>query len=218
MGSGRFFCYEMAMNHVVKSSSRLIVAAAAAFEAEAALNVLCSNHVSFTFIEVGIGALKSAQVAARMRDLVLGRPVLFLGSCGASQFSQCELIAAACVSWAPADVRHGESYLIPDKEPPVVLSPLPVPSLRACEISCSSSITSRSEKSVHVYENLELYSTAMSWQPIATAFWGLLGVTNELGPQAHAQWKKYHTEVAELTSLFLNEHLDKFLKANSTCI
>lgn len=207
------------MNCLAESSfSRLIVAAAASFESEAALKILSAEGVPFTFIEVGIGAIKSAQIAARMRDLVRCRPVLFLGSCGASRFSQCELITVDYVNWAPPDVRHGESYLIPGKEPPLKLNPLPVPSLRVGTVSCSSSITSRAERTDHVYENLELYSTAASWLPVASEFWSLLGITNELGPKAHAQWKKHHLEVAALTATFLREQFAPILKDHSPCI
>ena len=214
MGIGRFFCYEMAMTlNIDPTSPRFIVAAAALFEASATMKILTEAGVPFTFIEVGIGAIKSAHIAARTTELVRGRPILFLGSCGTSQFSECQLVTAKSVAWAPADVRHGESYLIPGIEPLITLDAIQANTMRICDISCSSSITSRAEKKPDIYENLELYSTASAWRSVAGMFWSILGVTNQLGPNAHAQWKKHHGDVAHMTATFLKTHLDLFFKA-----
>lgn len=191
---------------------RLIVASAALFEAKETLAVFESRGIPVTFIEVGVGAIRSAQITSRLADLVTGRPVLFLGSCGTSNsFHHPTLITGRTVHWAPADVRFGESYLIPGVEPQIELSPLSVNFLKECAVSCSASITSRVEKNPDVYENLELYSTASAWRHRTAQFWSVLGITNQLGPHAHADWKKHFRDVAHLTAKFVEEHLQLFV-------
>lgn len=192
--------------------SRLIVAAAAFFEARDVLEALAAHSRPVTFIEVGIGAIKSAQIAARTTALINNRPVLFIGSCGTSdEFRGPELISARSVTWAPADVRHGESYLIPFAEPEVALDPLTRSGLlNECIISCSASITSRKDPQSGIYENLELYGVASAWKCRTSNFRSILGVTNLLGPDAHLQWKANHKEVGRLTAVFVAEHLDLF--------
>lgn len=182
------------------SNTRLIIAAAALFEAKEVLDVLSAKLVPVTFIEVGIGAIKSAQIAARTASLVAGRDVLFIGSCGTSNlFCKPSIISAASVQWEPPDVRHGESYLIPHAEPEIALDVLPG-KLAVGKISCSGSITLRAENSADIYENLELYSVASTWRPTVHRFWSILGVTNQLGPNAHQEWKKNFRDAAKLTA------------------
>lgn len=203
-------------HHAAESTTRLIIASAACFEVKELLNLLAVKRIPTTFIEVGIGSIKSAQVAARTTSLVAGRSVLFIGSCGSSEaLSSDKLISGTTVVWAPPDVRHKESYLVPNAEPGIVLDPLPEGiSIRQEGISCSSSITLRSEKSAGVFENLELYSVASAWRSSCRNFWSMLGVTNQLGPNAHQEWKKNFRDVAQLTANFIDAHLEKFLAAD----
>ena len=173
-------------------SSRLVVASAARFEAENLLQVLARQNRVVTFVEVGVGPIRSAAVSMSLRKIVAGRPVLFVGSCGASLFSGSPtLIAADSVEWRPVDVRAGDSYVVQNTETLKPLSPLNFDhNLPRVQVSCSGSITLKAELKENVFENLELYSVACSWLGVCQSFSAVLGVTNQLGPDAHLEWRQ----------------------------
>ncbi|MCX6127257.1 MAG: hypothetical protein NTV34_21250 [Proteobacteria bacterium] len=193
-------------------TERLVIAAAGGFEAEPLLAAMSALNFPFTFVEVGIGSTKASLIACALRGMVYNRTVLFIGSCGASrEVTDAFLVCPSSVVWRPSDVRHGDSYLIPGAEPRIPLDrPSFLTQLPAVEVSCAGSITLRPEIIEEVYENLELYSVASAWAPIAKNLVGILGVTNQLGPQAHLQWQLNHRLVANLTASLVSQNLEEF--------
>jgi hypothetical protein len=186
-------------------SNRIVVASAAKFEATPLLDKLIYRGISFTYIEVGIGAIRSAQISSSFRKVVQGRTILFVGSCGSSSnFTEPYLISPNAVKWNPIDVRQSRSYLVKNAEPKYLLSPHSELNQdgNTTEVSCSSSISLDFEPSPNVFENLELYSVCANWVQICARFYCTLGVTNQLGPNSHESWLKYHRDAAIKTAIF----------------
>ena len=200
------------MSHSV--SDRLIVASAASFESQLLLQALARLAADVTFIEVGVSSITSSGLASRLVDIIRGRDVLFVGSCGiSSPFDHPKLFAINRVKWAPVDVRRGDSYLVNGSEPELVLNGR-LDLIRGLEpgcASCSSSISLLHElKSDQVVlENLELYSAAKAWSYQAKSFTAILGTTNQIGPNAHSEWKKNFRLVAKMTA----NHIDSSYRA-----
>lgn len=189
------------------SSRRLILIAAARFEAAPTMSFLADLGIPYTFIEVGVGAVMAARVATSLRSLAVERDVLFLGSCGTSNFFQAStLVTPREVLWNPSDVRRRSGYLVTNAEPGISLTP--IPALTVVTVSCSGSITLQKEDEPDIYENLELYSVAAALGGVCRRFSAVLGVTNELGPRAHEQWKAHFKNISDLTATHLKEHID----------
>lgn len=196
------------MTEIYIPSDHLIVSAAAFFEASAVIEVLSALGVRTTFLEVGIGAIRSAQIATALKSVVTNREVLFLGSCGTSNaFSSPHLVTASSAAWKPGDVRQGRGYLISDTHPLIQTTPIASIDLMAqVEISCAASITLVVEEKPNVFENLEFYSVASSWHEITGRITSIFGVTNHLGPTAHAEWKSHFRKVAQDSADFISKH------------
>ncbi|MCX6119382.1 MAG: hypothetical protein NT027_17725 [Proteobacteria bacterium] len=189
-------------------SNRLVIASAAMFEAKATISLFEKKNIPFTYIEIGIGAIQASAMSKSLSPLVEGRHVLFLGSCGTSAtFNSPYLVQAESVHWSPGDVRRGQGYLVPNAEPSIQLRSLSAQRIDSVEIVCSSSIALLSEDKPDIYENLELYSVARNWMPLAETMTAVLGVTNHIGPHAHSEWVKNFKDVAFQTSNYFEQLL-----------
>lgn len=194
------------------TASRLIIASAGRFEALSLLGELSQAGIAHTYIEVGVGAVRSALISKSLQAIARDRVVIFVGSCGQSKFfSKPYLVHPEKVNWAPSDVRSGRGYLVPGAEPTLSLSRIQTTeTICRVEVSCAASITLHDDPKDHVFENLELYSVASAWQGVAKNFFAILGVTNQLGPDAHQQWKQHHGEVSRETADFVMRNLKFF--------
>jgi hypothetical protein len=190
-------------------SHQLILAAAAQFEAIPTMAVLNRLKINYTFIEIGIGAVNAGIIAGRLSALIVDRDVIFIGSCGqSSPLQDPYLVECESVSWQPGDVRQNHAYLIPGVEPILSLNSWgEASSLPKASISCSGAISLVKETRPAIFENLELYSVARSWQSAARSFRAVLGVTNEMGPDSHNQWKKNFGRVTIMTAEWLHDYL-----------
>jgi hypothetical protein len=186
----------------------IVVASAAKFEVSALLQLLDSQEISYCYLEVGIGAIRSSKLAEAMKQLVIGRNVLFVGTCGSSEQARVgQVVTAGVCAWKPISVNLQASYLISGIEEPICLDPLSSDSLPVVEISCSSTITKINLKNSETcrFENIELYSVATCWRELAGKFFTLMGVTNLIGPDSHEQWLSNHRSMAEKTSKYILE-------------
>jgi hypothetical protein len=189
-------------------SNRLVIASAAMFEAKATISLFEKKDIPFTYIEVGVGAIQASAISKSFSSLVEGRHVLFLGSCGTSAtFSAPYLVQAKSVHWNPGDVRRGHGYLVPNAEPSIHLRSINSHRIDSIDIACASSIALLTDNRPDIYENLELYSVARNWVPMAATMTAVLGVTNHIGPNAHSEWVKNFKDVSFQTSNYFEQLL-----------
>lgn len=191
---------------------RLVIASAAKFESDDVIARLADHGILATQIIVGIGLIDSAQIAARLRNLVYGRDVVFCCTGGIlGRFAGVRLFQARSVRLRPVDLRLGQSYIVEGTEPSIELTSLSF-SLPPCNVSGSATISLVAEngdgQSADI-ETLELYSVAKAWGPCARTLTGVVASTNAVGPNAHMEWKNNFREAASKTANAVVENLLK---------
>jgi hypothetical protein len=189
------------------------VLSAAAFETD--LIRLSKFHANVDrYIELGVGVLESMYRLGALGESLHGKDILFVGTAGIlGPFSNPWLVTVESVEWLPTGDRLGHSYSVP-KHPP--LSTRSIPSLVAklpvarCFCGPSVSIDSQVVETLTVssIENIELYGVAQRILPCARSFSVILGVTNAVGPESHAQWKSNWKECAKMTADYLNRYTE----------
>lgn len=180
---------------------------------------------SLGFLRTGVGTPRAA--AAVAHALALGKShgsfvdaVLFLATAGAYS-EQLHLGSAYLVSnviWCDGDLLEKKSYLPGLKSGTEKL---------ACDLApfSGSEFTAISTPGISLdielskkfaqhgeLENLELYGVALAAEAFGVPWGASLGVSNFVGPDAHAQWRENHLVAskgaqAALYDQFLRSHL-----------
>ena len=193
----------------------LVVIAAASFELDPLVHSLQQRGLTPDHLMTGVGAVKAAQNSLSLAKKCRGKDVIFVGSCGSfTPFEQVQLVRASSVIWSPTGERMGLAYGVAGTNPPVELPPPPawVQSLPERVVACGPSISlvSRPPEGYgadRVVENLELYSCAGAISRQAKSFCAILGITNQVGSEAHSQWKQHFTSAAGKTAEFISSQL-----------
>ena len=193
----------------------LVICSAAAFETEPLIGNLALDHISFTRVICGVGAIDATAVAARMRDLVMGRFVVFIGTggiIGAQAAGRIKMVSE--VSLAPYDVRSGTTELVAGFDPPVSLH-TPAWGLETCRAAGSLGVSVAADPSPRYegfLETMELYAVARQWVPVASRFVGILCETNSTGPDARAEWRREFQSAAHNTGTALTPVIKQFFR------
>ncbi len=201
---------------------KFLIVSAAPFEIAPLVARLEKKRLDFKVAECGIGALTAASRARELGDAAAGRHVIFVGTSGTfAPFTEPCLCTASRVIWLPACERLGLGYGIPRGSlHEVHLSPEVTSSLTsglpAMTVICSPSISLEAgftDDLLRVLdpelcvENLELFSCIKPLLDSADGVEVILGITNQIGPEAHEQWLKFHAKVAEMTADYIVEKL-----------
>ena len=155
-------------------------------------------------ISLGVGPVRAA---ARMASvLAMQRPsaVLLVGSCGVygDRWPVGAVVRGGRLGFADTGATTGLGYV-----------PLPPPSLFAGshpaldelpigQILTVAAITSDPQAAaLHArnweLEHMEAYGAALACQDAGVPFYVVLGVANQVGPAAHAQWKAHRVEAEQ---------------------
>lgn len=188
-----------------------VIVAAAKFEVDPALHALEQRGHSPDIRLVGVGALNAAKKARSVADTCRSRHVIFLGTCGGFvPFNKVTLIRGAEVLWLPTCERLGFGYAVKDIAPKIALPEPPhwAKSLPSRRILCSPSISLVSNLPDHLtaeqcVENIELYSCIGEIAASCASLAVVLAVTNQVGTDAHSQWRQNFTLAAGLTAEFI---------------
>lgn len=201
---------------------KFLIVSAAPFEIAPLVQRFEKKRVDFKVAECGIGAITAATKADELRIAASGRHVLFVGTSGTfAPFTVPSLCTASRIVWLPTCERLGLGYGIPRGTlHEVRLPPAQTRSLTAdlpeMTVVCSPSISLEAgftddllkvlDPSLCV-ENLELFSCIRPLLDSADRVEIILGITNQIGPDAHEQWLKFHKNVAEMTADYIEEKL-----------
>lgn len=190
-----------------------LIISAARFEVEPLLKMLDANRVPFTYAATGIGALAAAANAAKLGQLAADKNVIFIGTAGTfGAFDQPFLCAPKRVAWLPACERLGLAYGVPRGQIPLLSvekKSLISAELQSLDVICGPSISLQGGFAEHLAsvfvpeqtaENLELFSCLEQIQKAAMTVDVMLGITNCIGENAHAQWKQWHAVAAEMSA------------------
>ncbi|MEY4632283.1 MAG: hypothetical protein RIQ81_2403 [Pseudomonadota bacterium] len=199
----------------------LLVVSAVDFEVRPLCQRLKARGIPHRTAHTGIGSLAAAASALELGRLSTGCHVIFVGTAGTfASFEQPFLCTASRVCWLPSGERTGISYGIPrGKLHALALEPSARIGLPEKTVLCSPSISMTSafapdwEKELipgDCVENLELWSCAAALKAGAKRLDVILGITNQIGPNAHEQWVKWHGQAAEMTAA----HVEKYLCEN----
>ena len=165
-------------------------------------------------IECGIGSLDAAYSAKELSEKLRNLRVLFVGTCGIfGRFSKPSLLRVTNVLWIPSAERAGKAYRVQGTSPEVEISTCDSRLFRdlptsAClcgpSISLDSGISPplvASQQNSHTVftENLELYPVAFWAVKTCNTFDALLATTNQVGIDAHRDWRHNFQAAADLT-------------------
>ncbi len=162
---------------------------------------------------VGVGLVEAAAGCARLLQRLRPRAIILVGTAGLYPGAGgAPAIGGACVagriSFASHAASRGLAYL-PGPMPVVVEGPSPLArriagkELAVLDVACPPAIT-RSPAAARtlaghtgaVLENLEAFAVARAAAAARVPFAAVLGVTNQVGPRAHAQWRAHADEAA----------------------
>ncbi len=150
---------------------------------------LC-GHPGFA---VGVGlvaaaATMSARLAADAPDAVV-----LVGTAGAYPGGPPigSIVTARSVALGSGAAALGLGY-VPQRPPS--LPAVPIPDLRRAAVVCCTAITTDPALAEALgregdVENMEAYAVAWACARAGVTFAAVLGITNAVGPDAHAQWK-----------------------------
>lgn len=200
--------------------SQLIVISAVDFEIRPLLDQLAKSGRNCSSMHTGIGALAAAASAREIASRAQGAHVVFIGTAGTfGEFKKPWLCTARRVCWLPSGERTGISYGIPVGHLPCEsLSPDHSLGLEAKTVICSPSISLTRDFAAcwsdqldphECVENLEIWSCIRGLKQTVQRIDVILGITNQVGPDAHAQWKKWHLDAAEMTASHVARWLDE---------
>ncbi len=142
---------------------------------------------------VGIGLLDALLATAALVARVKPTAVVFVGTAGALPGSGVgigDVITAQDARLGDAALALGLGY---SPRHPVPLDGHPLPGLRAARVVTNVAITTdpalaaRYGQDAQV-EHMELYGVALACVRAGVPWAGVLGITNAVGPGAHAQW------------------------------
>ncbi len=198
-------------------SRRIVVVAAAAFESEPIVQEL--RHmvgVDCDALALGIGPIHAAKSVITNRELLRDAEVLFIGTCGQfGPFETVSLIRPSRVVWLPIGERLGVAYTVAGTAPTIDYEPHTPPWL-AClpekvvicapEISLDPTLPETFDPAQTV-ENLELYSVLGEICEVARSTAVILAATNQIGPNAHHQWKANFHHAASTTADFVKTRI-----------
>jgi len=193
----------------------IVLLAAAPFEMEPSEQVLKRLDFEVHSVAVGIGALSAAKNAQKIAQLCINAHCVFIGTCGTfASFSTPSLITTRNIHWLPTGERSGLSYRVKDCDPKIKKKKKSLLDLPECDVICSPSISLSKElpsafQSEKTVENLELYSIAKEIDDVAKTFSVILGVTNEIGKNAHQQWKENFNAAATMTAKYFEKNSSK---------
>ena len=196
-------------------SKATLIVSAVQFEVEPLLRSLEKEGFASDYYALGIGPLQAAYKARELEKLCSNKKVLYIGTCGSfANFDKPYLIQAKKTLWMPTGVRTGSSHALEKWNPPVSLKTNTALDLAektiltSPELSLTDSICDKVLKDYPrevLCENMELYAVAEALKS-AKELNIILGVTNQVGPEGHEQWKTYFKEVSELTKNFVMSH------------
>lgn len=154
--------------------------------------------------ELGVGPIRAAATTARLLALHTPKSVVLIGTAGTYRrdHGTPSVIVARKVGWGHTATLCGVGY--------VPLPPDPLwtdPGLRTvCDTSLADVLTvgaittdptiARTWSEEWDVENMEAYGVALAAAQAGVPFLAVLGITNQVGPDAHAQWKT-HRAAAE---------------------
>jgi purine-nucleoside phosphorylase len=147
----------------------------------------------------GVGAIQAAAATAAL--VAEHRPdrVLFVGTCGAydDRLPLGALLAAREAIAASVEELQGRAYR-PGIEPTRWLATWPLP-LEAVDVVVPPAITATAEGAqllgvLGAVEHLELTGVFAACHRAGIPCAGALVVVNEVGPEAHVQWREHHAE------------------------
>jgi nucleoside phosphorylase len=153
---------------------------------------------------IGVGPVVAA---ARVAALLAYRPsrLVLVGTAGryAGGPPVGAVIAAARLGWADGAAVAGLAY-VPLPPGPIEADPaavglghLPRASvLTVAAVTTDPALTARLGDGWEV-EHLEAYAVALACREAGVPFGVVLGITNDVGPDAHAQWRANREEVQE---------------------
>ena len=124
------------------------------------------------------------------------------------------LVTVESVYWMPTGERCGLAKVFDTLYPPVRLLPtLTLPKrvlLTSTSVSMVDTISVSLPPRGSLIENMELYPVAERLVSLAKRFDTIIGITNQIGPEASQQWQKNYHSVARLTGDFVSENLCHF--------
>lgn len=193
----------------------LILIAAAKFEVDPLLSSLQQKGYCPETHLTGVGAINAAKEAKTLSEVCRGKHAIFVGTCGVFvAFTKVKLVRVQKIKWIPTGERTGLSYPVKDCAPPILLPPSPpwCADLPAKHAICSPSISlirtlPEGYDPTQYVENLELYSCAHEIATAAKSFAAILAITNEIGQDAHSEWKQNFAEAAGLTAEYISHKL-----------
>jgi purine-nucleoside phosphorylase len=165
---------------------------------------------------VGVGAVDAAVGAARAIARAAPRRIVFVGTAGAyAAAGAAAPIGAAIVAGrlhlVSTAALRGDGYtpapLVSDAAPDRGLSAAlrgTRPRLPVLDVACPGAITRAAALANRIarasgaeLENLEVFAVARAAAAAGVAFAAVLGVSNAVGPRAHAQWRAHHLAASE---------------------
>ena len=165
---------------------------------------------------LGVGMVRAAARMARLLEVHRPVRVVLVGTAGAYPVAGAprigDVVTASSVALGSGTAALGRGYV------PLAPSPIaavPVVGLPAHAVLCCTAITSDVDLAVALgthatVEHMESYGAALACQDAGVPFGAVLGITNIVGPDAHAQWKANRVEaqaaaVREMVAVFVLE-------------
>lgn len=174
---------------------------------------------------VGVGLVEAAAGAARAIQSVRPRTVLFVGTAGLYPGTRLRIaIEDAAIATRMRLLSHAvlrrHSYL-PDPMPSVLKADTSITGALAratglpiADIACPLGITrdpstARRASRVAALENLEAFAVASAAATAQVPFAAILGVSNNVGRRAHAEWKRHGAAAAASACQAIARWLDR---------
>lgn len=142
---------------------------------------------------VGIGLLDALLGTVALLARAKPEALVFVGTAGAlpgSGVAIGDVVTASEVLLGDAALALGLGY---SPRHPAPLQAQPLPGLRAVTVTTNLAITTDPALAARYagaaqVEHMELYAVGLACQRAGVRFGGVFGVTNRVGPGAHAQW------------------------------
>jgi purine-nucleoside phosphorylase len=177
------------------------------------------------FLRTGVGTPRAA--AALAHALAVAKfhgsqsdAVLFLAPAGAysSQHALGSAHVVSSVAWSDGDLLRGQSYLpgLKSGQERLVSSLKPFSEATLSAVSTPGITVSQELAGVLAeqadFENLELYGVALAAEDFGLPWGAVLGISNVVGPGAHAQWREHHLTASQAAQeLLVKNYLEKVL-------
>ncbi len=170
-------------------------------------------HADVPTFALGVGMLAAGVrmaeliAEARARDALPAR-VLVMGTAGAypdgdgrPHLAIGTVVTASTTGLGSATAASGRGY-VPLPPAPVTLTPMA--DLTPVRVACCTAITTdapsaRALGATWQVEHMELFGVAHACARVGIPVTALLGITNVVGPEAHAQWKANRATVEAAT-------------------